>query len=115
VASAGLDGTSTNKRQQYPEELDARLQAEQGSLAIVQASTGTLLTSELQQALANQQLRGQAAEIKAYIDALQASVDLHNNPADVSKLRDANYRLRSITPLPRPTSWQVAQVKQHLH
>ena len=47
----------------YSKELDAKLQAEQ-ECARAQASTGTLFTSELQQALATQQLRGQAAEIK---------------------------------------------------
>ena len=93
------------------QELHASLQAEQESLAKDRASTGALLTTELHQTLANQQLRGQAVEIKAYIDALQVSIDLHNNPADVNKLREASRNLRSIIPLPRPTSWQVTQVK----
>jgi len=83
------------------QELDASLQAEQESLAEARASTGASLTTELQQALTNQQLRGQAVEIKAYIAALQVSIDLHNNPADVVKLRDASRNLRSITPLPQ--------------
>jgi hypothetical protein len=58
--------------------------------------------------------RWKALEIKANIDALQVSIDLHNNPADVKKLQEASRDLRSITPLPRPTSWQVTQVKQDL-
>ena len=62
-------------------ELDASLQAEQLSFAREQASTGIPLTPELQQALANQQLQGQAAEIRAHIDALQISVALQNRTA----------------------------------
>ena len=93
-------------------ELDAKLQAEQLSFAKEKVSTGISLTTELEKALANQQHQGQTAEIKAHIDALQISVALHNRTADVIQLQEANRKLRSITPLPRPTSWQVKQVKQ---
>ena len=96
------------------QELHVSLQAEQEALAKHRVLAGALLTEELQQTFANQQLRAKSVEIKASIDALQVSIDLHNNPADVKKLQEASRDLLSITPLPRPTSWQVTQVKQDL-
>jgi hypothetical protein len=98
-------------------ELDARLQVAQESFALAQASDSTVLTSELQQALATQQRRGQADEIQAHIDALTAAIIslLHNSSANHTALELANFRLRAITRLPLPTPWQATQVKQNLH
>jgi hypothetical protein len=95
-------------------ELHVSLQAEQEALAKDRLLAGALLTGELQQTFADQQLRAKSVEIKAHIDTLQASIDVHNNPADVKKLRQATRDLREITPLPRPTSWQAKQMKQDL-
>ena len=93
-------------------ELDAKLQVEQLSFAKEKVSTGISLTTELEEVLANQQRQEQKADIEANIDALQISVSLHNRTADIIQLQEANRKLRSITPLPRPTSWQVKQGKQ---
>ena len=93
-------------------ELDAKLQVEQLSFAKEKVSSGISLTTELEEVLANQQRQEQKADIEANIDALQISVSLHNRTADIIKLQQANRKLRSITPLPRPTSWQVKQGKQ---
>ena len=96
-------------------ELDANLRVAQGSFALKRASESKVLTFELQQALATQQRLGQAAEIRAHIDALTAAILLHNSPADHTALELANFRLRAITLLLLPTPWQVNQVKQNLH
>ena len=93
-------------------ELDAKLQVEQLSFAKEKVSSGISLTTELEEVLANQQRQEQKADIEANIDALQISVSLHNRTADIIQLQEANRKLRSITPLPRPTSWRVKQGKQ---
>jgi hypothetical protein len=93
-------------------ELDAKLQVEQLSFAKEKVSSGISLTTELEEVLANQQRQEQKADIEANIDALQISVSLHNRTADIIKLQQANRKLRSITPLSRPTSWQVKQGKR---
>ena len=95
-------------------ELHVSLQVEQEAFAKQRLLEGTLLTGELQQTFAGQQLRAKSVDIKAHIAALQASIDVHKNPADVTSLREAKRDLRAITPLPQPASWQVTQAKQYL-
>ena len=95
-------------------ELHVSLKAEQEAFAKDRFLEGALLTGELQQTLAGQQLRAKSVDIKAHIAALQASIDVHKNPADVTSLREAKRDLRAITPLPQPASWQVTQAKQAL-
>ena len=81
-------------------ELDASLRFAQGSFALKRASESKMLTSELQQALATQQRLGQAAEIRAHIDALTAAILLHNSPADRTALELAEFKLRATKLLP---------------
>ena len=95
-------------------ELHVSLKAEQEAFAKDRFLEGALLTEELQQTLAGQQLRAKSVEIKAHIAALQASIDVHNNSADVTSLLKAKRDLRALTPLPQPASWQVTQAKQAL-
>ena len=95
-------------------ELHVSLQVEQEAFAKDHLLEGALLTGELQQTFAGQQLRAKSVDIKAHIEALQESIDVHNNPADVTSLRKAKRDLRALTPLPQPASWQVKQAKQAL-
>ena len=100
-------------------ELHVSLKAEQEAFAKDRFLEGALLTGELQQTFAGQQLRAKSVDIKAHIAALQASIDVHNNPADVTSLLKAKRDLRALTPLPQPASaqpasWQVTQAKQYL-
>ena len=95
-------------------DLHVSLKAEQEAFAKDRFLQGSLLTEELQQTLAGQQLRAKSVDIQAHIAALQASIDVHNNSADVTSLLKTKRDLRALTPLPQPASWQVTQAKQSL-